>query len=49
VEEADETMYWLELLAESKAVPGEKLELLQVEAQELTAIFTAARHTSRQK
>lgn len=49
VEEADEPMYWLELLTESRTVPEAKLELLKTEAKELTAIFTAARHTSRQK
>jgi len=49
VEEADETMYWLELLGETRSVPADRLTLLQTEAKELTAIFTAARQTSRQK
>ncbi len=47
VEEADETMFWLEMLAESAIVPPKRLKLLSTEAAELTAIFTAARHTSR--
>lgn len=46
-EEADETLYWLELLEESGLMnPGAVRELLQ-EADELVAIFTAARKTSK--
>ena len=47
VEEADETVYWLELLSENTIVPPRKLEDLLREAHELTAIFTAARRTTR--
>ncbi len=47
VEEADETIYWLELLAENNIVRKDRLEKLLAEAHELTAIFTAARQTSR--
>jgi four helix bundle protein len=47
VEEADETMYWLELLADSKVMSGKLLQPLQNEAKELTAIFTATRQTSK--
>jgi four helix bundle protein len=47
VEEADETQFWLELLTESGIVKKSKLELLLKEANELTAIFTAARDTAR--
>jgi four helix bundle protein len=49
VEEADETIYWLELLAENGIMPKRRLEGLLKEAHELTAIFTAARETSRAK
>ena len=48
VEEADESMYWLELLSESRVVKPESLIELQKEAQELTAIFTTARKNSKQ-
>ncbi len=48
VEEADETIYWLELLAENGIVKPERLKDLLNEAHELTAIFTAAEHTSRE-
>ncbi len=47
VEEADESIYWLELLADNGIVPQLRLKELLTEAHELTAIFTAARHTSR--
>jgi four helix bundle protein len=47
VEEADETIYWLELLAENGIVPQRRLTDLLKEAHELTAIFTAALETSR--
>ena len=47
VEEADESMYWLELLVESEIITPAKLASLHKEASELTAIFTAALNTSR--
>ena len=47
VEEADESIYWLELLEENGIVPANKLKELLQEAHELTAIFTAARSTTR--
>ncbi|MBZ5629621.1 MAG: four helix bundle protein [Acidobacteriia bacterium] len=47
VEEADETIYWLELLAENGIMPQRRLEGLLKEAHELTAIFTASLETSR--
>jgi four helix bundle protein len=47
VEEADETILWLELLTESGIVPLEKMESLLKEAHELTAIFTASKRTAR--
>jgi four helix bundle protein len=46
-EEADETMYWLELLIESQIVKPELLADLYKEATELTAIFTASTRTAR--
>ena len=47
VEEADETVFWLETLSECEIVPLSKIESLLAEAQELTAIFTASRKTAR--
>src|SRR5438874_224962 len=49
VEEADESMYWMELLIDSGIIKAAKLEPLQSEAKELTAIFTASRQTARKK
>src|ERR1051326_3672917 len=43
VEEADESLYWLELIHQGKLVSEAKLRLLLKEADELTAILTAGR------
>ena len=48
IEEADETVFWLEMLAESGMVKPAKLESIQKEAQELLAIFAASRRTARE-
>ena len=48
-EEADECMYWMELLIDGGLINAGKLEQLQNEAKELTAIFTASRYTARGK
>jgi four helix bundle protein len=45
-EEADESLYWLELIRDGNFVPEKKLASLVSEANELTAIFTAGRRTS---
>lgn len=45
-EEADETLYWLELLAESGLVRADRLKALAEEANQLVAIFTAARKST---
>ncbi len=45
VEEADETVYWLELLHDAELVPPDKLGGLLREAKELAAIFTASKAT----
>ena len=47
VHEADESLYWLELLAESKMVRAELLWDLQREASQLIAIFAASAKTVR--
>jgi four helix bundle protein len=45
-EEADESVYWLELICEGGLLSAPKINPLLTEANELTAIFTAARRTS---
>src|SRR5213592_2655403 len=47
-EEADESLYWLEVIDEGKLVPHQKVALLLKEAYELTAIFTSARRSASQ-
>jgi len=47
-EEADETVYWLELVREDGLLAKTQIEPLLAEANELTAIFTSARRTSTQ-
>ena len=47
VEEADETVFWLEMLADCGIVRPKKLELLLAEAHELSALFTASQRTGR--
>ena len=49
VEEADETIFWLELLVDAEIIPAQRMEELLDEARELTAIFTAAQQTSRKR
>ena len=47
VEEADETVFWLEMLSDCQIVPMKKLEALLAEAHELSALFTASQRTGR--
>jgi len=47
--EADETLYWLELLAESGVVKPELLTDLMKECNELIAIITASVKTAQSK
>ena len=46
-EEADETVFWLDILPETSNAPKEKVAPLLSEARELTAIFTAASKTAK--
>lgn len=48
-EEADETIYWLELLAESETVKPELLEDLTREAHEIVAMVVASIRTAKQR
>jgi four helix bundle protein len=47
LEEADETLFWLELLIESGATHPEKVAALLKEADELVAIFVASLRTAK--
>jgi len=47
VEEADETVFWLEMLTDCGIVPSERLKEFLNEACELSALFTASQKTAR--
>jgi four helix bundle protein len=47
VEEADETVFWLELLVACEIVSARRLSALLQEAEELLAIFAASQRTVR--
>jgi four helix bundle protein len=47
VEEADETVFWLECLGDSGIVKAERLQDLLKEANSLLAIFAASQRTAR--
>lgn len=49
LEEADETLFWLELIEESGLLPAKKLGALKTEAAELTALFAAIHKSSKMK
>ncbi len=49
VEEADETVFWLECLIESGIIKEDLLKELLIEANELVAIFAASYRTSRRR
>ena len=46
-EEADESIYWLEMLVEAKVVKSDSVAELLAEANELTAIISASRKTAK--
>ena len=47
VEEADETVFWLELLVETAIVSQTRMNGLLIEANELLAIFAASQRTAK--
>ncbi|MGQ0812348.1 MAG: four helix bundle protein [Nitrospiraceae bacterium] len=47
VEEADETVFWLELLVEAEILERDRMDGLLSEAGELLAIFSASRRTAK--
>ena len=46
-EEADETLFWLEVAVEAEVIPAKRAEALLQEADELTAIFVASLKTAK--
>lgn len=46
IEEADESIFWIEFLRDENLVKIEETELILKEAKELTAIFIASRITA---
>jgi four helix bundle protein len=46
LEEADESLYWLEMIRDAKLIPDTKISLLLKEADELTAIVAAGRKSA---
>ena len=47
VEEADETVFWLELVVESHILRSDLIQPILIEANELLSIFSASRSTAR--
>lgn len=47
LKEQDETLYWLEILAESGLVPASRLQALMTECDELLSIFTTIHKKAR--
>ena len=47
IEEADESHYWLEIVRDAELLQSEELNRLIIEANELTAIFTATNKTAK--
>ena len=46
-EEADESLFWLEMVVETNLMPAARVQDLIQEADELTAIFVASRKTAK--
>lgn len=49
IEEADESLYWMEMILEAELLPKERLVELMQEADELVAIMTASVKTARSR
>ena len=49
LEEADETLYWLELLVESELMPAHRLKNLMAETNEIVAMLVSSLKTLRDK
>lgn len=48
-EEADESLFWLEMIREASLLPANRVDALLKEADELTAIMTATGRTAKQR
>ena len=48
LEESDESLFWLELIVDATLAPRQRVEKLLIEADELTAIFTASVKTAKE-
>ena len=49
LEEADESLYWLEVIRDTKLKTGSEIDRLINEANELTAIFAASDKTAKSR
>ena len=49
LEEADESVFWLEMLGDCEILPESKLADLLKEARELSMLFTASQRTARNR
>ena len=49
VEEADETVFWFELLVECEIAKAAKMQSLLTEGNELLAIFAASHYTAKKR
>lgn len=49
LEEADETLLWLEVIVEAEMLPARKLSKLMVESEELVRIFAATLRTVKSR
>jgi len=47
IEEADESLYWLEMITESGLLPDKQLSELMKEGDEIVAILTASSQTAK--
>ena len=48
LEEADESVFWLEIIKEKKFLSDDKIKFLLNEAEELTKIFSKSYYTAKQ-
>lgn len=48
LEESDETVFWFEFIIEGNLLPKDQVELLLIEANELTAIFATSYKTAKE-
>ena len=47
LEEADESLFWLEIIKETELIAANKIEAILEEANELTAIFAKSYYTAK--